>query len=147
MTKNNFTIIAIFCFIASCSAPKYATNKEYLVYGFDFSMYSDKGFTFTPLSIVDRAYESRGMINIVAWPDVMEITEVTRDNTGKPIESKFYKPQKIYSDEVIKYAYDYAVSIGANAIIQFQLKSITGTRGNIPDINGLELTGFAIRFK
>jgi len=122
-----------------------ATSKEFIVYGFDFTKYANQGFLFTPLEIVDRPYEGRGLVRIEGWPKVHLLTTlVPAPNGSGLVEQKKFTPEKMDPSELINEAYEYAKSIGADAIIQFKITSKTGNRGNI-NVDGLELYGFAIK--
>lgn len=143
-----YFILAFFmlAFFLGCGGiQKSASPKRFLAYGYDFTEYANKNFLFSPLELIDRPYDGRGLVIIEAWPEVKEQVEYVETSPGKVEPKTRVFPGKIDPSEIIKQAYDLAIGMGADALIQFKLTSKLGiTTGNV-EVTVLELSGFAIK--
>lgn len=122
--------------------------------GFDFREYAEKGFLFTPHQYIGE-YESRGIITITIYPE----TKVTKGPTPKGWVMKkiggpsgqdtprYYLEEVIDQSIVIGGAYQAALDIGADAIMDFNIESMAAVlRGGIYQ-SGYIVSGFAIKRK
>lgn len=130
--------------ISGCST-QFATRKEFIPYAYDFTPYSAKGFLFTPLELIDRPYDGRGMIHIDGFPEVKAITEMVAYESGQVSPKQKLVPGRVDASEMIEQAYQMATGMGADAIISFRLTTRDGlSKGNVSVVI-LELSGFAIK--
>lgn len=134
-----FFIIVIY----SCVEPKELAKEVYHT-GFDFSKYSKNNFLFTPEPFVGN-YESIGLLNTVIYPEVIKvdarIAGIKYNSLGDGWSAK-----KIDPYEAIDSMYVQALRMGADAVVRFEIKSISKPNG-YKIISGIEVTGFAIKRK
>lgn len=120
-------------------------TRELKVTGFDFTKYSEKGFLITPLKY-ENDYESIGVIIVTLYPEVKTFGEkVDPTKFSKMIShNRTYYIEDISPYEAINKAYETALDMGANAIIQFEAKDVTKeVEGH--EISGYQISGYAIK--
>lgn len=112
---------------------------------FDFSEYTEEGFTFTPQDY-DGPYKAVGMISMTIRPEAQKMdrgTEVAPDNENYDIQGD-WMIKRVTTDRLVQATYEEAVAMGANGIINFD---VTGRpRSVAPDLTLPEYTvsGFAV---
>jgi len=128
--------------------------------GYDFTEYTKKGFLFTPEKYLGE-YESIGLITLRITPTVRKTNapSYTSDtlvyksgmllNRGEDFEivetvGGRILVEVISSDKAIKLIYEKAVSMGADAIVNFNIEDIELHNGSL-FYTGLRITGFAIK--
>lgn len=132
-----------------CSVQRY--QETY--YKTDFRPYTQQGFVISPLQTYAIAYEPIADIRLEIIPgDVPQITATS--NNGEVIANDLYGTQAKQirkdptTDEMIKQFVDYAISLGANGILNYKLeikrKTVSGKYGSSSYIVGYDLTGFAV---
>ena len=144
---NKILPVLLLALTCSCSLgiKKSASEKVFIPYGYDFTEYANKGFLFTPLELIDRPYEGRGIIRIDGFPQVKLVTEYVELTPGKVEAKEAFKPGKVEPAELIKQAYELALSMGADAIISFRISSRKGNSSGNVEVDIQEISGFAIK--
>lgn len=137
--SKNISLIVISLFIISCAPTRQVIPEEILLGGFDFTSYSEKNFLFTPLSYTED-YDAIGFITTELYP------EVEKKLPNINAEIKEWISKEIDGDKLLAAAYQRAVKMGADAIIELKILSITKREPEVL-VNGLQLQGFAIKRK
>ena len=101
----------------------------------DVSAYARQGFLFTP-GVYPSAYTSLGAINLAHYAE--------GDLRANPRGVQEWQFQPIAVQDMLRDAHRAAREMGADAIMEFQLRAITRQEGAVT-VPGIELTGFAIR--
>ena len=156
--KKLIVILLSVILLISCTTLKQINNiqpSKYL-YGIDFSPFTAKNFLITPEKYLD-SYESIGLINYESFPGatyefVKSIpTQETKIN-GEKVYNDIYewKTDRINIDSMINEVYNICVEMGADAIVNFEIKTITEPYLYIKNpitITGYKINGFAIKRK
>lgn len=139
MKKKVIFYLFIITFLAGCK--NLEAPKTINIYLYDFTKYAKEGFLFTPESY-NYEYESMGMIYIQIYPEIKR----KEDDKYMGDPEKNYIIGKIDVSEAIDQLFQSAKKIGADAIIRFQINSITKQKSSLL-IEGIEASGFAIKRK
>ncbi|MBS3945280.1 MAG: hypothetical protein KGZ42_07275 [Melioribacter sp.] len=137
--KRIILVTSIIVVLTSCK--NLEAPKTVDIYLYDFTKYAEKGFLFTP-ETYNYEYESMGMIYVQIYPEIKRKGE--DKYMGDP--EKNYVIGKIDVSEAIEQLFQSAKKIGANAIIRFQINSISKQNSSLL-IEGIEASGFAIKRK
>lgn len=135
-------IITILVFIAGCSTIE-QTEKHMIIYGYDFTPYSAKGFLFTPKSY-DGEYSSIGLIEVDLYPEVIITESKSKDDTWQRPEDHI-KVDQITASEILDSLYSVAIRMGADALTNLEITSLTYYPRNEQEKKSLRASGFAIK--
>jgi hypothetical protein len=119
---------------------------QYLVSGYDFTEYSQRGFLFTPEPYLGE-YESMGLVEIVFVPSVHRQTAKNVNQPGTyriTVSDTQYRVSEVDSDEIILMLYNVASDLGADAVTHFEIRSHTLDNNGTP-ISSVRVSGFAIK--
>ena len=139
--------IILLLFLAGCGKT-IELQRSVHVAGFDFSKYSDMGFLFTPQSYT-LDYKSIGVLSATVFPAVKKIVEGESYNISgyeKIGKDEEWLAEKLNPSDAIDEMYNAAVKMGADAIVNFNIKWVTKMNGLI-ELKGFEVSGFAIKRK
>ena len=152
-------IILIFgCAAIPPQTPLTFISKTKSVKGIDFREYTEKGFLFTPEKY-QGDYESIGLLNFSISSEavlekilVSEVNEMARKAGLSDVYRYKWNIEEINYKEVLDLAYDTSISMGGDAIINFEINYDVNHYRNadgypsvyIPKIN---VTGFVIKRK
>jgi hypothetical protein len=122
------------------------TSSTYVI---DFSKYSKQNFIITPDKYPGK-YESIGMITVVFMPEAKKENKYVFDEFKMyQGEQKLWASQKIDMEKIPDNFHEKAVSMGANAVINFEIKPYSEmhrvSQTENVKIDGLEVSGFAIK--
>lgn len=142
-----YVILPLLLGICACAVgPTFIPSKSEL-YSVDFRPYSDRGFLFSPGDYPGE-YEAIGMVTYVIWPSARKVAmPIVNERTGGSMKTvSVWLADTIRVDQALKHAYEHTLEIGADALIQFDIKPVNR---NVADTNleGVEVSGFAIRRK
>ena len=146
-------VIAVVVLLVSCVRILEKTPKIDNFYKLDLTKYSDEGFLFSPY-LYNGDYESIGMINykfiLSASYKKVEIIDSTAYGSFSYFIDLWVKDDyKLYN--FLDSLYTWSSSKGANAVIDLKFKTISEYFGygynNPTNIDGIEITGFAIKRK
>ena len=135
---SKFILLIIFAsLLVRCSSVSHY-EKQVLVYGYDFTKYTNQGFLFTPEKYLGE-YESIGLLTVLILPELNRSGEYDFSVTDKKLS---YAP--VSADEVLDSLFDVAINMGANAIVSLTIENIERM---IEGVNapGVKASGFAIR--
>jgi len=153
--KKFFGVVILVVISTNCvpSSGVVEVSENYPVYGYDFTTYSEEGFLFTTETYLGD-YESVGLIEIPYRPEFIR-AEVPRgtvpdqwegyENYQDPFDENLYwRVKQADPDTLIKEAYEIADSMGADAIINFEISPYTVENGSL-SVTSIRLTGFGIK--
>ncbi len=136
--------------------------KVEMVYIIDLTDYSEEGFLITPESLGGK-YESVGPLYCKILPaanrklfmsdytptEKEKKRGITGENTNANITNAVWVTEDISVDSALKIAYERALSLGGNAIMEFSISSIveeyTVNVFETVRIHGYEIRGFVIK--
>jgi hypothetical protein len=149
--------------LLSCAPNKLSyIPKVEMVHIIDLTKYSDEGFLITPESLSGK-YESVGPLYCKILPAanreefvlnyIPTEKEKKRGITGENINANktdaVWVSEEISVDSVLNIAYETAISLGGNAIMEFSIYSIveeyTVNNFETVRIHGYEIRGFVIK--
>lgn len=150
--KKTSILFIIGMLLAGCATNR-PTAQESVMYptGYNFTEYTAKGFLFTPEGYTGD-YESVGLIWINYQPRFIylpdpDVPRITGYRVYKePGVSHWWRVSYPDPAEMIDQAYNLAMEMGADAIINFEIASTPYTNGTLT-VSSSYLTGFAIRRK
>ncbi len=119
-------------------------EKELYHVGFDFTKYSKNNFLITPEGYTG-GYESVGLITTIIYPEVRKMSITDLDKSWMKL-GVVWSVKRIDPKEAIDSMYVQALNMGADALIRFNIKTISKPNG-IYNIYGYEVSGFAIKRK
>ena len=144
-------IILMSLIILGCAPSREFIPQEKTEFVIDFSKYSKQNFLFTPLKY-SGDYQSIGLISVSMMPEAeFKFQDRFVDSTRTRFigSNKIWVIKKLNLESVIDTFYLKATSMGANAVIDFNIKFIKKTfeskSTNPVILPGVELTGFAIK--
>lgn len=133
--------------LAGCATERIARiPREVTFAGFDFRPYTERGFMFTP-DVYGGEYDAIGLVSATIYP------EAYREHQSRGAETALGKwsIKDVDAQEAIDEMYRRASTLGADALVQFTIKSIEKTveTGDIRGLtlSGVEVSGFAIKRK
>ena len=150
--KKILLIPLLLILFATCAEPPDLIQEKFIVTGYDFTKYSDKGFLFTP-NEYNGEYQSMGLIQLTYMPEAKLVTVYVSslNSEGKPItiKKKKWKIDPLNVDKVIEDIYNLCMTMGANALTQMDIEPYSenhaqGTTKPIT-ITGIKISGFAIK--
>jgi hypothetical protein len=127
--------ISVLACTAACRPLKYIAPAT-SVTGIDFTPYTAQGFMFTP-EMYRGDYESVGVINVIMQAEGNLVGDPRRGGS----EWQF---SELNVGDVVKEAHKRAVAMGANALVNFSVRSASRLVGTVT-VPGIEVTGFAIK--
>ena len=142
-------LLLIMLFTFGCVSKTSYVPEIYMVLGYDFTKYTEKGFLFTPNKYQGN-YESIGMITLIYYPEANLVKTTKKSETGTSSVSYDWKVNNLNSSLLLDSLYSLSSSMGADAFTEF---SITDTKemsygvGSVSPISikGTTISGFAIR--
>ena len=140
-----FMLISI-SLLFNCTASKY--EKRVVVYTYDFTKYTNKGFLFTP-ETYPYDYESIGVIEIEIYPETEKVPKKNITNqygTEDYDKSTKWIYYSISPEEVLDSLYNLSISMGANAFVRLQIEDFQVSYGTVYSY-GKRASGFAIKRK
>ena len=151
------TMVAVIVAVVSCTKILNRTPKINNFAKIDFTEYTEKGFLFSPYQY-NGEYEAIGIINYKFIPSAIykDNKTTSRMKVGNKTEEYTYFSKSWISDDYNVYdlldsLYNWSSSKGANAIIDLKLNTSSEYFGygyiNPVTVNGIEITGFAIKRK
>ena len=120
------------------------SHTESLV--FEFQGFSKRGFMITPEKYLGE-YESIGIIDISIYPAAARQTKIPKEQDiieGEYAQG-YWLIAKINPQEVVRIIYNKANDMGADAVINFKVTSIQKQVAGELDLNGVNVSGFAIK--
>ena len=149
MTKYLFFLGLIIPLLFNACSYGSEVPKSVLISGYDFTKYTEKGFLFTPEQYLED-YDAIGLLNLEVIPEVRKVPYGTRASEhGWEIivgTTRYWQVEEISSGEVLDSLYKKAVSMGADAVVRFNLEAIPHNNGDV-NYYGLQASGFAIKRK
>ncbi|MGA3051423.1 MAG: hypothetical protein ABSE00_05860 [Chitinispirillaceae bacterium] len=144
--------IIISLLVLGCSSGIEFVPKNLTLTNFDLTSYSKKGFLFTPYKYLGD-YESIGIMSIIATPEakLTDINTGKKDHFEQPIFEKMWKINDVPVAEAMDSLYAAAMKLGANAIVDLDLKEIDHSynaeagKAHPVTIYGYKIYGFAIK--
>jgi hypothetical protein len=142
--------ILITVLILGCASGIEFVPKNLTVGNFDLSSYSKKGFLFTPYKYLGD-YESIGLMAIIATPEakLAKINTEEKDEDGTPVYKKEWEIGSVPVAEAMDSLYAAATRLGANAIVDLNLKEIDHSYNERTfhpvTVYGYKIDGFAIK--
>lgn len=121
--------------LTACAGLKYIPPTT-SVTGIDFTPYTAQGFMITP-EMYRGDYESVGVINVVMHAEGKLETDPKTGITGWHFSA-------LRVENVVQEAHRRAVAMGADAIVNFDVKSAPEVVKTVV-VPGIEATGFAIK--
>ena len=151
------TFFLLMVFTTSCLVELKTIYPKETIYGIDFTPYTSKGFLFTPEKY-DGQYESIGMITYTTMPGAKYLRSGAKPNPyyrpggSEPGVISVYEwvVDSMKFSDALRNVYDICVSMGADAMINFQNEVIRDEYTNIKNpvvILGYSISGFAIKRK
>lgn len=123
--------------LTACAGLKYIPPTTSIT-GIDFTPYTAQGFMITP-EMYRGDYESVGVINVIMHAEGRLETDPKTGITGWHFST-------LHVDDVVKEAHQRAVAMGADAIVNFDVKAAPEVVQTVV-VPGIEATGFAIKRK
>src|SRR3990172_5295829 len=142
--KLIISLIILFVFyFFNCGTPDHIP-KQVNYYGFDFTKYSAQDFLFTPEKY-NGEYESVGILEVEIFPEVFR-TKKQAEDAYYPWEGEvpWWFTEKITSEEILDSLFSLSKNMGANAIINLQISTVTKSYRNLT-IEGKKASGFAVK--
>jgi len=139
-------------FLLSCAGNLNEIPKYTSVSAISFTKYTENGFLITSEPYLEE-YQSIGMINVeFRVPATREKIEKNEKDSEESYTKYYWDVDELsnYQEEIIDLAYDAAIKMGANAIMNFKIKPSEKTYQNgteIVTIPGVQIYGFAIKRK
>jgi hypothetical protein len=157
--KKSILFIIVVALSSCATSPFNRINPTEIVYGIDFSPFTQKGFLITPEKYAG-SYESIGLINYEAFPgaNYKEVEKSIENYYGskKPVIFKENKwvVDSISLQDVLTKVYNICVEMGADALVNFDYEIIPTSYGSVPraidnplTIYGIHISGYAIKRK
>jgi len=156
--KKIWLIYVVLFILVSCSTSKITTSKisfipkSQILFGLDFRPYTEQGFLVTPYSY-SEPYESIGVLTLSILPEAKKVvgnTYRTSDSPNSTIQVEYiWLKSDISPEETIEAMYQECKKLGADALVDFNIKPISKHYNTDPpvSIDGFEVTGFAIKRK
>jgi hypothetical protein len=134
--------ILLFSFVLGCARPHDIPGRieSYVV---DFSSFQEKNFLITP-EPYRGDYDGMGYIEISFRPPV-RVKEVETGGVHGSGSTE-YQAEQVNLDDSLEKLYEQAVGLGADGIMNFQMRPKTFKVG-MQFVEGLVLSGFAIKRK
>lgn len=142
---KRIALLLIVLLLAGCATERVTRiQREVTFTGFDFRQYTEKGFLFTP-DVYTGAYDAIGLLNATVFPEAFREEEVVKGE--RKLGRWHIRP--VDAQEAIDEMYRQASALGADALVQFSIKSIekdveTGDLAGLV-LPGIEVSGFAIK--
>jgi hypothetical protein len=139
---NRFVVVGLIILIAAgCTGSRLSEQTWSL--GYDFTKYAEKGFLITPQEY-EGTYQSMGTIHVEHYPAGISVTASNVQAAPNLIRIGQYFYKVASAEDVIDVAYQDATSMGANALVRFDVDA------SIKTVEGVErpvlvVTGFAIK--
>jgi len=138
--KHLAGIVLLAAALLACS-PISHIPADSSVSGIDFREYTERGFLFSPWQY-DGRYESVGVIEVTMFPEANRVSSRTR---GGATETH-WEFERITVSEMTAALYEQAREMGADALVEFDLRGETRELTNpTATMRGLTASGFAIR--
>ena len=151
MKNLAFILLVLFTGCATLQDPQTSTGQT-LLYGFNFTKYTDQGFLFTPEAYLDN-YESIGLIRVVVTPRIIQSSKGQnapgagyKEHKQNANASNIFWVEEISTSKAIEAAYNEAVAMGADAVTNFLIEEEIVRNGWMSQRN-MVVTGFAIKRK
>jgi len=139
----------ILLLMLGCGTPAITHYEENMsVYGAVFTDYSARGFMFSPY-VYEGAFESIGMLTFEILPEMTWRDYVLNAGGGAGVQSH-WDIEPISLEQSLERVYEYCVSLGADAMVDIKITSISGFPYIMKDgtstglRHGLEISGFLI---
>jgi len=119
------------------------------LYAFDFSKYAGDNFLFSPWEYTGE-YKSIGLLTLEFFPGVKKYYPSALDKKPHRHQQKVdaeWVVENFEPSEAIDSLYIRAKNMGADAIMNFDIKPISKTDGDFLLVDGIRITGFAIKRK
>lgn len=114
----------------------------------DFSKYAKTGFLITPHDYSGE-YEAMGLISISVVPEARLVSKSYKHSSGPTATKEMWDIGQLDINTIIEALHKRAVSLGADAIIDFKVTTVERQHGEgtlkSVKITGYELEGFAIK--
>lgn len=151
MKKPFLAVILCGLLFIGCSTGIKFISKSMTMGIFNFKKYSESGFLFTPHNYLGD-YQSIGLMSIMLSPSA-RLNRIKTNEKGIS-DSAIYKQvwdiDSIDVEEALDSLHSQAIKLGANAIIDLQIKEISQTYNvntgqPVVTIFGFKIDGFAIK--
>jgi hypothetical protein len=151
MKKHLIIALVSSLLLMSCANETLISEHQHLVrtYGADFTKYTALGFQITPESYMGQ-YESIAMLNLDIYPQVIHRSfaspiALPPDRYEEHfIDNHTWLVEDLSLTDAIDSLYHLATKLGANSIVRFKIDVLPRKDGPL-DIDGIQLSGFAIR--
>jgi len=152
MIKLKIVTFICICFLIGCATTGITFVPKTMNIGiFNFKKYSENNFLFTPHNYLGD-YESIGLVSIIISPSakITKIKSPHKNGDGSPYYKKVWNVDDMNVDEALDSLFYLANKLGANAIVDLQIKEITQSynmNSIFPQITiyGYKIDGFAIK--
>lgn len=148
--KKILLLFSLLIFTVACVSTK-DMNKQVYIYGLNLTVYTQKGFMFTPEKYTGK-YESIGILTVEIYPKIKpredysmkDIPFGVRADNDDQVPHWFYEP--VTYKEVLDSLYNLSSSLGANAVINLNIYPKFQYRQGFQDeVIGVKVSGFAIK--
>ena len=147
MKKSILIAIAVLI-LNGCATTKlkFIPAEEYFM-GIDFRPYTEQGFLFTPEKYLGE-YESIGLVDLISVPEANYVP--LQQFSDGSTRSK-WQINEINIDKELRKYYELVIEMGGDGIMNFRSEKVTrtytGTMGYPITIEGIRISGFAIKRK
>ena len=153
--KKLLSIFIALSFLAGCASSNVTEQPESILsLGVDFRPYTEKGFHFTPYQYSGE-YESLGLIEVIYIPEFRKApsghtmqSPTALDGYSIYIDpsnpNDFWNVKNVSGEQLVKEAYELALEMGADAIVDFRIGSYQYVNGSLR-VESAKIEGFAIK--